>query len=121
MGANVFQYPGYGFYVGYFNEHSAGFTAPAWPGYPVTNLGDDVPHIRVDQPLGTALANGANRDFGVVRVDSPGDATWTFTIRNMGYAPLSSFEVTEDGADPADFSVSVSGLPTSIAPGGSGE
>ncbi len=120
MGSNVFQYVGPGFYVGYFDAYSAGFIAPTWPGYPVTNLGVPTPQIRVEQPAGTALANGAGRNFGTVYLEATAGATKTFTIRNIGFATLNISDVTLDGESPADFSI-IGGGATNIAPGNSAQ
>lgn len=120
MGTNVFQFAASGFVVGYFDANSTGFTAPTWPGYPVTNLGVPAPAIRVSAG-GPDLPSGGDLVFGNVNAGVLPGETESLTIRNAGYAPLTDFGFTIDGEHPADFSVDASGLPISLPPGVSGQ
>ena len=62
------------------------------------------PYISVQQPVGTALVNGASTiDFGGA---VPGKTTTrVFTAKNLSGAVLRNFVFTFDGANPVDFSV----------------
>lgn len=62
-----------------------------------------MPEIVVQQPAGSTLADGAaTRSFGTARVGRPG-LTKTFTIRNVGNAPLNLSAITRNGPHAADF------------------
>ena len=76
-----------------------------------------VPEIAVEQPSGSDLIDGASTvDFGNVSVDE--DNSHTFTIRNLGTADLTGLEITIDGANADDFTITAS--PTApVVPGGS--
>lgn len=75
-----------------------------------------VPEIAVDQPLGSALADGAStRKFGEVGIGSDG-ALKTFIIRNTGNAPLTGLAVSKNGVNAADFKI-VTQPKASLAPG----
>ena len=117
MGTNVFQYAGSGFQAGYLDANEAGFLAPTWPGYPVVNLGNPSPEIRVEQPAGPELASGVTRDFGGRVVEESADGSLIFTVRNSGTAPLNNLQVTRGGNHPFDFWVDLTGFPTQLAPG----
>ena len=74
------------------------------------------PEIEVEQPAGTDLADGGSRSFGNVSVGSSGSLG--FTILNSGTASLTGLNITIDGPDAADFSITAS--PSApLAPSGS--
>jgi hypothetical protein len=65
-----------------------------------------VPDIAVEQPAGTALADGASRNFGTVTLGE--NATLTFSLHNAGGADLlltGTPKVAITGVHAADFSV----------------
>ncbi|MBX3735633.1 MAG: choice-of-anchor D domain-containing protein [Candidatus Didemnitutus sp.] len=66
--------------------------------------------IVLEQPVGTALADGGARDFGDVPVGRTADLT--FTIRNAGGRPLAALAAALDGANAAEFSVVTASLPS---------
>ncbi len=77
------------------------------------------PEIAVQQPPGTNLVDGATtNDFGSI-IPGTSSAAKTFTITNSGSSTLNALTVTVDGANPGDFAVDDSGVPTSLAPGAS--
>jgi uncharacterized delta-60 repeat protein len=80
----------------------------------LTGTGNE-PEIEVEQPVGTALVDGVS----VVALPAIGVGTTStqssFTIRNLGFAPLTGISITKDGTNAADFTVSSPG--TSIASG----
>ena len=72
--------------------------------------------IAIEQPFGTALAIGGNKDFGPVVAGN--NTTLTFTVRNTGNADLilsGTPEVVIAGANAADFTVMAQ--PLSPVPG----
>jgi hypothetical protein len=72
--------------------------------------------IAVEQPPGTDLTSGTSTvDFGGVAPNATNSKT--FTIRNDGSANLTGLNVTFDGTNFGDFSVT-SAPATSVAPGG---
>lgn len=75
----------------------------------------NAPEIEVEQSVGTVLVDGVS----VVALPAIGVGTSstqsTFTVRNLGIAPLTGISITMDGMNGADFTVSSPG--TSIAPG----
>ncbi len=76
------------------------------------------PNLRVEQPLGSVLANGAATiDFGTAKVAEE-HVDRTFTVRNTGSGVLSGLAVSIGGTHPGDYFVVVP-PPASIAPGGS--
>ena len=88
----------------------------------VGGTGNDVvlgsPDIGVQQPVGTALTDGASSiDFGNQLVSTTSAAT-TFTITNLGSVTLILTNISVDGANAGDFAVSALGS-TSVAIGGS--
>lgn len=73
------------------------------------------PDINVEQPALTTVADGETKAFGNVLVGT--NTSLTFTIRNLGSANLSSLGITIDGANAADFTLTVN--PTSsVSPSG---
>ncbi len=74
------------------------------------------PDIAVQQPAGSAVADGGSRDFGSATVG--GNATLNFTVTNSGVSGLSGLGITIDGTDAAQFSVTASPAAT-VAAGGS--
>ena len=82
----------------------------------VTGTGN-APEIEIEQPAGTVLVDGVS----TVALPSAGvGATGTqstFTVRNLGIAPLTGISITKDGTNSDEFTVSSPG--TSIAPGDS--
>lgn len=74
--------------------------------------------IAVEQPAGSVLVdNTAKKSFGTVVVGQTG-AHRTFTIKNPGTANLSRLNITVNGLDPADFSITPLAV-TTLAPGNS--
>jgi uncharacterized membrane protein len=73
-------------------------------------------HIVVEQPAGTAVAQGGTRAFGSIVVGS--NSTLQFTIRNTGGADLTGLGITIDGTDAAMFSVATSPTPPVSGPSG---
>ncbi|MBK8092952.1 MAG: choice-of-anchor D domain-containing protein [Verrucomicrobiaceae bacterium] len=75
----------------------------------------NAPEIEIEQPVGTVLVDGVS----TVTLPAAGvgatSTQSTFTVRNLGIAPLTGFSITKDGTNSADFSVSSPG--TSIARG----
>ncbi len=75
----------------------------------------NAPEIEVEQPAGTVLVDGVS----IVALPAIGVGTTstqsTFTVRNLGIAPLTGISITKDGTNSAEFTVSSPG--TSIAPG----
>ena len=73
----------------------------------ITGTGTGVaPEIAVEQPLGMDLVDGVgNKDFGSVAVGA--NRSLVFTILNTGTADLTGLGITLDGADAAQFSVTV--------------
>ena len=62
-----------------------------------------IPWLEVEQPPGQGLLNGYST--AVFPATPSGDtATLTFSIRNVGPAPLTGLALSVDGADPAAFS-----------------
>ncbi|MBS0657621.1 MAG: choice-of-anchor D domain-containing protein [Verrucomicrobia bacterium] len=72
--------------------------------------------IVLEQPAGTALADGGTRDFGNVATGAAADLV--FSITNPGLGDLTGLAVTFDGADAAEFTVLVA-PPALLAPGAS--
>ncbi|WP_193213421.1 choice-of-anchor D domain-containing protein [Luteolibacter marinus] len=86
----------------------------------LTGAGTPPPaEITVEQPLGTALADGVSSvDFGAAVIGGP-HSVLEFTIRNDGGEDLSGLLVTVDGADAGEFTVDASGLVSPLAGGDS--
>jgi hypothetical protein len=84
--------------------------------YTVTVTRAGVAQIAVEQPPGTDLTSGTSQvDFGGVAPNT--DNSRTFIIRNDGSADLTGLNITFDGTNSADFSVT--SAPTApVAPGG---
>ena len=108
------------FFIGYFDTYAAGFAAHPWTEYLTVNLGDPAPEIRVDELLVTEVATEDSRDFGIGPVGE-NISTKTFVVSNRGYTPLENLDVTVDGSHADDFSLDLSGFPTSIACGASAQ
>jgi hypothetical protein len=61
------------------------------------------PEIQIEQPSGTPLANNAPVAFGAT---PPGQGKpLAFTLRNIGYAPLTLGDAAFSGANPGDFTI----------------
>ena len=84
--------------------HFKGFFAKTGEGLQATiSYAVPEPEITVEQPVGTALADGATpKDFGAIAVGA--NAQLTFTVRNEGAADLTGLAVAIDGPDSGDFS-----------------
>ena len=114
LGANVFGGAVAGFTI-YYEKGKSGFTSPTWNGYPAFVA---TPEIDIQQPRGSSLVDGSsNKSFGTATIGMTG-STKTFTIKNIGKATLSGFNITQNGMNPADFIVTAPTV-TSIAPGDS--
>ncbi len=74
------------------------------------------PEIAVEQPAGTAVADGGGAAFGSVNVGS--NSELTFTIKNTGDADLTGISTYVDGTNPGDFTVSA--VPAASVSGPSG-
>ena len=73
------------------------------------------PGIALEQPLGTALADGGTRNLTAA---AAGLSQLTFTIKNPGTADLTGLTISKDGPNAADFSITMN--PTApVALGGS--
>lgn len=78
-----------------------------------------LPDIAVEQPAGTGLSDNADTiAFGTV-APLGSSAPKTFTIINTGAADLTGIIVSKDGSNSADFSVSTTGMSTTLAPAAS--
>ncbi len=66
--------------------------------------------IALEQPAGTALADGGTRDFGDVPVGRAADRS--FAIRNTGGRALTGLVATLDGANATEFSILTTSLPS---------
>ncbi|MFO1485363.1 MAG: choice-of-anchor D domain-containing protein [Verrucomicrobiaceae bacterium] len=82
----------------------------------VTQTTTNVPIMTVEQPVGTALANGVTKDFGGLAVGSTADLV--FTVKNSGSGDLTGLGITFDGANASEFSVFASPV-VPVVPGGS--
>ena len=70
----------------------------------IINLtGSSLPDISVEQPAGTAVADGGTKDFGGVAVGSTADLV--FTVMNPGTSDLAISGITFDGTNASNFSV----------------
>src|SRR5450759_884066 len=77
------------------------------------------PAIDLEQPLGTSLVDGISIvDFGIAAAGGGGTAK-TFTILNFGTANLPGISITKDGLNSSNFTVSTSGMSTTVVPGAS--
>ncbi|MFZ4594185.1 MAG: choice-of-anchor D domain-containing protein [Verrucomicrobiaceae bacterium] len=84
----------------------------------ITLIGNTAqPEISVEQPIGTGIANGGTRDYGIVVAGT--STTHTFAIRNTGTADLTGLTITKDGADEAMFTVTASPIAPVSGPSGS--
>lgn len=72
--------------------------------------------IDVQQPAGTAVANGSSRDFGGVLPGSSIDRV--FTVLNTGAVDLTGVNLTRSGTDAGSFSI-VTQPSATVFPGGS--
>lgn len=92
--------------------------AVAANGHVWTSAGaENAPEISVQQPVGSDLLTGAQRDFGVVTVGAR--PTMVFTLKNTGLADLTGLKITKDGPDAGDFFVT-GAMPKALnGPGGS--
>ncbi len=62
------------------------------------------PEIAIEQPTGTNLVDGSSTtSFGSVAV--AGNVTQTFTVRNVGTAPLTGLALSKAGTNTADFTL----------------
>lgn len=59
--------------------------------------------ISVEQPVGTAVADGGSVAFGSLVTGA--NTIRTFTIRNTGFIDLTGLVITKEGANAADFTV----------------
>ena len=85
--------------------------------YIYTGLGPS--DIAVDQPVGTALADGVDSiGFGSVAPGSGGTQK-IFTLTNTGVGPVSYFSVIKDGTNASEFNIDTTGMSTSLAAGAS--
>ena len=81
-------------------------------------FGPSAPEIVVEQPEGSALADGIGSvAFG--SVPQGGSSARTFTVRNTGNADLTGIGITIDGANAAEFAVTAAPAAPVPGPGGS--
>lgn len=78
-------------------------------------FGTPAPEIALELASGFDLPVGAGLSLGSERIASPAQSH-SVTIRNLGGAPLTHLELRQAGANPGDFQISTSGLPTSLPP-----
>ena len=84
----------------------------------LTGIGNAVPEIALSHAVRGNLSNSSELvSFGREDIAHAGDAQ-SFTIRNLGSAPLSGLSLTITGANAADFGTSALSK-TSLAPGAS--
>ena len=81
-----------------------------------TNVVVLAPEIAVEQPLGADIVDGGSRDFGLVLVGT--NASLTFSITNSGTADLTGLNITIDGADATQFTVTTNAV-APVSPNGS--
>jgi uncharacterized membrane protein len=73
------------------------------------------PEIAIEQPVGTNLSDGTSTTaFGNVLV--AGSVTQTFTVRNVGTAPLTGLALSKAGTNTADFTLGTLAV-TALNPG----
>ncbi len=84
--------------------------------YDIALTAASVPEIVVEQPTGTALADGEARSFAAGPAGSTSDRI--FTIKNPGGAPLTGLGIVIDGPNATEFSV-VASPAAPLEPGGS--
>ena len=80
-------------------------------GQPVIAFPDGLHHValvavELDGYILRDIADGGSRDFGSVTIGS--NAPLTFTIRNTGDADLTGLTISKNGANPGDFTVTLS-------------
>lgn len=77
------------------------------------------PDIAVEHPTGINLTSGVSGiDYGPV-IAGRGSIAKTFTIKNTGTGNLTGLSFTKDGTAAADFKVEVTGMKSTLTPGGS--
>jgi len=77
-----------------------------------------LPEIAVEQPVGTDLVDGsATNNFGSVNMGSS-SSPFTFTVKNLGTANLTSLSLAKSGAHSNDFTLGSLGS-TTLAPSNS--
>lgn len=76
-----------------------------------------IPEIAVETSAGTDVPDGGSHAYGAVTLGTSKAAT--FVIRNLGYGNLTGLSITREGANPADFQVSVAPSAPVTGPGGS--
>lgn len=75
--------------------------------------------IAVEQPLGSNVNDGGSAlSFGGLLIGTSGTSR-VFTIKNLGTADLTGVAITQDGTHSADYSVNISGMASTVIPGGS--
>ncbi|MGV3662890.1 MAG: choice-of-anchor D domain-containing protein [Prosthecobacter sp.] len=78
-----------------------------------------VPEILIEQPVGTVLTGGTGTiSFGSV-VGGTSSAANTFILRNLGTSDLTGIVITQDGANAGDYTVSTTGMASTVAPNAS--
>jgi subtilisin family serine protease len=85
----------------------------------LTGIGADLPEIAVEQPAGVEIPDGGRASFGAMLVSAWGaSSSLTVTISNSGGSDLSGLEITKDGNNASEFTVSGPAA-TTVAGGGS--
>jgi sugar lactone lactonase YvrE len=83
----------------------------------LTGLGIS-PEIAVEEPAGTDLIDGtASTAYGTIAIGSR--SIKTYTLRNLGSANLTGIAVTKTGTDNAQYTITTTGMATTLAPGAS--
>lgn len=90
--------------------------ANAGEAYLLFGIGSAVagPDIAVEQPAGISMADGAARSLGAAVLGATNSRT--FTVRNGGTETLNGLAATLNGTNAAEFSLSTTGMETSLAP-----
>lgn len=96
------------------NDNSAKNSGAA---YAFTMATVDAAEIALEDSQGTNLSDGGSRAFGDVDVGA--GASQTFTIKNTGAADLTGLGITIDGADAAQFTITVDPTAPVVGPSGS--
>lgn len=107
--------------IGINGNQANNSSSRAGAAYVVAGVGTiaPAPEIDVEQPSGTNLVDGTGSvDFG--SSDTGVATSWkTFTIRNSGNADLTGIAITKTGVNSADFTVTTTGMLSTLAGGAS--
>jgi len=90
------------------------FVAVGNAGTIVINNPPPIIQIGIEQPMGTTLASGSNRNFGEITLGR--ESALTFIVRNLGNTNLTGLSVTITGPDAAMFTA-VTNAGATVRPG----